>query len=380
MYDRRVNRSFYQRYLLPGFVFQGLVIGGGYATGRELVEFFLPGGPVGGLMGMAVAAVIWSAVMAISFELCRQTRSYDYRHFFQRLLGRGWFVYEILLVFLMIVILSVVGAASGEIIYNLFQLPALAGTLFLLGITGVMVFYGSVLIERFMGAWSMLLYVCYATLVVWSLVRFGPAIEHTFATEGVNDGWLLNGVRYAGYNLAAVPMVFFCLRHITRRREALIAGALGGVIGMVPAVLLFISMMGIYGDLAEVAIPSAAILALLDARWFEVVFQVVLLGTLVQTGVGMIHGVNERIAATFADGGRTMPDILRPLVAVTLLLVAFTLASGFGLINLIAQGYGWLTFGFIAVFVIPVLTLGAYRVFTRATPAPVHSDSVGTGG
>jgi uncharacterized membrane protein YkvI len=35
--------DFFRRYLLPGFVFESAVIAGGYATGRELVEFFLPG-------------------------------------------------------------------------------------------------------------------------------------------------------------------------------------------------------------------------------------------------------------------------------------------------------------------------------------------------
>src|SRR3546814_9756440 len=39
--------TWFQRYLLPGFVFQAAVIAGGYATGRELVEFFLPAGPWG---------------------------------------------------------------------------------------------------------------------------------------------------------------------------------------------------------------------------------------------------------------------------------------------------------------------------------------------
>ena len=45
--------SWFQRYLLPGFAFKAVVIGGGYATGRELAEFFLPSGPAGG-----VAAII----------------------------------------------------------------------------------------------------------------------------------------------------------------------------------------------------------------------------------------------------------------------------------------------------------------------------------
>ena len=39
-------------YLLPGFIFQSVVIAGGYGTGRELVEFFLTQGPLGGLLGI----------------------------------------------------------------------------------------------------------------------------------------------------------------------------------------------------------------------------------------------------------------------------------------------------------------------------------------
>jgi uncharacterized membrane protein YkvI len=40
------------------------VIGGGYATGRELVEFFFPSVPDGGLAGIALTMLLWSAVCA----------------------------------------------------------------------------------------------------------------------------------------------------------------------------------------------------------------------------------------------------------------------------------------------------------------------------
>ena len=52
--------TWFQRFLLPGFAFKAVVIGGGYATGRELAEFFLPSGPWGGIAGMLLAMVIWS--------------------------------------------------------------------------------------------------------------------------------------------------------------------------------------------------------------------------------------------------------------------------------------------------------------------------------
>jgi uncharacterized membrane protein YkvI len=51
-------------HMATGFVLQSVIIGGGYATGRELVEFFLSSGPVGGLLGMLAATII-SIVCAV---------------------------------------------------------------------------------------------------------------------------------------------------------------------------------------------------------------------------------------------------------------------------------------------------------------------------
>ena len=110
-----MHSTFFQKYLLPGFIFQSLVIAGGYGTGRELVEFFLDLGPLTGLLAMGVATAIWSAVAASSFELARLTRSYDYRTFFIHLLGRGWFLYEILYFLTAFLVLSVTAAAAGAI-------------------------------------------------------------------------------------------------------------------------------------------------------------------------------------------------------------------------------------------------------------------------
>ncbi|MES2772187.1 MAG: type II secretion system protein, partial [Pseudomonadota bacterium] len=39
--DTARQSTWFQRFLLPGFAFKAVVIGGGYATGRELAEYFL---------------------------------------------------------------------------------------------------------------------------------------------------------------------------------------------------------------------------------------------------------------------------------------------------------------------------------------------------
>ena len=56
--ETSTGSSRFQRWILPGLAFKAVVIGGGYATGRELAEFFLPSGPWGGLAGMLLAAPV----------------------------------------------------------------------------------------------------------------------------------------------------------------------------------------------------------------------------------------------------------------------------------------------------------------------------------
>ena len=177
--------TWFQRYLLPGFVFQAAVIAGGYATGRELVEFFLPVGPWGGLLGMVVSMLVWSLVLMVSFELARVARAYDYRSFFKVLLGRGWFLFEIGYFGLMIIILAVMGAAAGEIAHSLFGLPKLAGSLGMIAATGLMLVYSSAVIEKFLAVSVGYLYLVYFVFLVWSVVAFGDRIEENFATASV---------------------------------------------------------------------------------------------------------------------------------------------------------------------------------------------------
>ena len=45
---------------------------------------------------MALATGVWSAVCIVSYEFARVFGAFDYRSFFQRLVGRGWFLFEIL--------------------------------------------------------------------------------------------------------------------------------------------------------------------------------------------------------------------------------------------------------------------------------------------
>jgi uncharacterized membrane protein YkvI len=352
----------FKRYLLPGFVFEAAVIGGGYATGRELVEFFLPAGPAGGLLGMVVSMLVWSGVLAVSFELARRARAFDYRSFFKLLLGRGWVLYEIAYLLLIVVVIAVMGAASGEIVHDLFAAPKLVGSLLMIAATGFVLFQRNAAIERFLSLSVGYMYLVFAVLVGWSLVAFGDRIAAGLAAEPVGDRWFLAGLTYAGYNVATIPAVLFCIRHLSRPREAVVAGFLAGPLGMLPGVAFYLAMMGFHDEIGAVSLPSAFLLAKLEAPWFAWVFQIAVLLTLVDTGVAMLHGINERVAAAYEERQRPMPRLLRPALAVGIMALSVYVASAAGLVALIAKGYGLLTYAFIALVILPVLTVGVAKI------------------
>src|SRR3546814_5876407 len=97
------------------FALKAVIIGGGYATGRELAEYFVPAGPWGGLAAMLLATAVWSLVAALTFALARALGAYDYRAFFKGLLGPAWVLFEAAYIIFVILILAVFGAAAGAI-------------------------------------------------------------------------------------------------------------------------------------------------------------------------------------------------------------------------------------------------------------------------
>jgi len=353
-----LKSPFFKKYLLPGFVFQSVTIGGGYGTGRELVEYFLNHGPVGGLLGMLlVTTVMWSVILAATFEFARVFRAFDYRTFFQRLLGPFWVAFEIIYFILLFIVLAVIGSAAGILLEANFGIPYIFGVLAMLVAVGFLTFKGSGLIESFLSIWSILLYAMYITLLVVALVKFGPLIRESLASGVIAKGWALGGFKYALYNLGIIAAVLFCLNHIESRKEAVIAGLLGGPIAIIPGLMFYIAVVGFYPEVLPVEIPAVFVLERSGVPLLLIVFQVVLFGTLIETGTGFIHSVNERLRSALQARGKELQQWQRPLIAVVILLIAFGLST-FGLIDLIAKGYGTISWGFFAVFIIPLLTLG----------------------
>jgi uncharacterized membrane protein YkvI len=355
--------NWFQRWLLPGLAFKAVVIGGGYATGRELASYFLPSGPRGGLYAMLLSMAVWSTVCAITFLFALRTSSRDYRTFFKHLLGRFWPLYEIAYLAALVVILAAFAAAAGAIAHAVFGLPPLAGALALIAMITLVATWGNDSVERLFKYVSFLLYGTYAIFLILSLLKFGGRIGTAFAAETPTTGWPMGGLTYAGYNIIGAIVILPVTRHLTSRKDAVVAGLLAGPLAMAPALLFFVVMAGFYPAIQQQLLPSDFLLGQLGFPAFRILFQVMIFAALLESGTGCVHAINERIAEAYRRGAeRTFSKPMRLAVTVAILAGSVFVADRVGLVSLIADGYRWLSYLLLAIYVAPLLTLGVWRL------------------
>lgn len=350
------------RFLLPGLAFKAVVIGGGYATGRELVEFFMPAGPTGGLWGMILAMAVWSVVCTLTFLLAFRMRALDYQSFFQGLLGRFGIAFEIAYFADLILILSVFGSAAGNIGAALLGLPLIVGTLGLILLVLLVCAAGQTAAEAVFKYVSVLLYTVYAAFVALSLWSFSPEIAAGFARPVPTDGWISGGLTYAAYNVMGAVLILPVLRHLRSERDAVISGLFAGPLAMLPAIAFFVCLVAFYPAVLNEALPSDYVLRALGRPLFHYVFQTMVFFALLECSVGFVQAFNARIAAYNARRNRVTPKAMRVAVPAVITFGSVFIASSIGLVDLIAKGYRLMALGVLLLFLLPLFTIGVARL------------------
>jgi uncharacterized membrane protein YkvI len=132
---------------------------------------------------------------------------------------------------------------------------------------------------------------------------------------------------------------------------------------MLPAILFFICMVAYYPQITSVPLPSDYLLERLNLPLFRALFQIMIFAALLESATGGIHAINERVAHAYREtSGRVLSTAARLAVSCAVLVVAVFVATRFGLVALIASGYSWLALAILTTYVLPLVTLGLWRI------------------
>ena len=120
-------------------------------------------------------------------------------------------------------------------------------------------------------------------------------------------------------------------------------------------------MLSFNSDVLQSTFPVNIVLDALGYDYLKVFFQIILFGTFIETGASLIHGLNQRVFDSFSN----VSNNHRITFSLIAFVISIFLSEKIGLIKLISNGYGMITWGYWLVFVIPVLIIGSIKIFKK---------------
>jgi uncharacterized membrane protein YkvI len=357
-----IASSAIKRLVLPGVILQSVLIGGGYATGREIVEYGGKFGAGGWISGLAIFFG-FSLIAFLSMEACRYWKVYNYKSLLKKLIGPGWIAYEIVYLLLAILIIAVMASAAGEILHQTMHLNNWIGVVLITVVVGFLNYKGEETIAKLETIGSVALFIAYFIFTFAVFGTKGAAIMRTFKDwntsylpEAPGMGLLLwTGILYVGYNLAVYPASFFTFKDIHSRKESFIAAVVSGLMMTIPWFLTYFAIMAYYPDkgVLESTVPWLKMLEEFNPMLI-VVFGIVVGWTLIETATGMIHAFISRIETEAIQKGKPLQKITKAYISLAALIASLIL-SQVGIIDLVAKGYTMMAYAMIAVYAVPLL-------------------------
>ena len=350
--------------LTPAVAFQAILSGGGYASGREGVEYFLIYGR-SGFWGLLLIVVGFWFLLFLAIEVARQTSSYNYKAWGVTLLGRAFPLLDIIFIVLSIIAIAVASSAAAEVLFENFQIPqAAAVSLCLLFVTFAL-YLGESFIISVKTFGTLLIYLTFAIVFIVTISSHKDDVLQ-FITNGPNrSGWSEASMKYLAYNTIVIPACLFTFRDIRNRREAFITSLLAAVLGITPLFIAVLAMSAHYPGILDEHVPIYMLiktnggLALMGLYW------IALLVTLIDTGVGLIYAIIERLDDRKNDIANPGAPLSTKFIRYCIIIIMAYGISFFGIVNLIAKGYSLMAYAFLLVCIIPLSFVGVKFLIIR---------------
>ncbi|HHY92652.1 MAG TPA: hypothetical protein GX511_04870, partial [Firmicutes bacterium] len=218
----------------------GTVVGAGFASGQEVLQFFSAFG-AWGLLGIVVATALFVFFGLAIMELGHKVKAKSHLPVIQAAGGRwAGSALDLIITFFLFGALVSMAAGSGAIFVEQFGLPALAGSLLLLGLTLATVVLG---ISRVIDSISFVAPILLTSVLGLSFITILSQPQGLVANLAWHDPaktavpyWPLAALLYTSYNLILSVAVLAPLGALSRT-AALRQGALWGGLGLGAGVL-----------------------------------------------------------------------------------------------------------------------------------------------
>lgn len=238
------------------------LIGSGFATGQEVLQFFTSYG-VNGLYGAMISTVLFCSLGAIlmmnGYVLQLPRPGHVFRYYCGNYLGRAVEYFTMLFIFSIVIIMI---SGSGAITAEFFHLPTMWGVLGMGVLAMVTVWGGLRRMVDIIGAIGPAIVVFTVAVCMVTFFRDftgTSSVVMTVAAESVQpaDNWWQAGMLFFCYNMLAGTVFFTELgARANSRKEAGIAGFVGGLGLMVTVFAMLCGMLANFNEVIALQVPN----------------------------------------------------------------------------------------------------------------------------
>ncbi|SDH81449.1 Uncharacterized membrane protein YkvI [Planococcus glaciei] len=335
-----------------GGAFIGVIVGAGFASGQEVLQFFTSFGIygiIGSLLAMALFAFLGMNLTQLGSQLQTKSHQHAIRHICGKYLGP---VVDVAITFFLFGVTVVMFSGSGAIFEQQFGIPGSVGNVLMAVLTIATVMLSVNKVISLISAFTPVLLLVVIIITVYSLFNFDmtsaelAAATASAASSQAAPHWLLGAALYVSYNLAAGAAMMTVMGGTVKDAKIAARGGIIGGVGLGILILLInVSMLTQLKEIAAVPMPML-VLANNMSPLIGGLMSIILLGMIYNTAVGMLYAFTARIVK---------PDSKKFKVSVGAFGAVAFASSFVGFVTLVGTVYpvmGYLGFTLIAAIVI----------------------------
>ncbi|MEJ6951320.1 YkvI family membrane protein [Natronospora cellulosivora (SeqCode)] len=353
------KKSLFPAYFAVAFVWFTTHFGGGFASGRQVAEFFVQYGwysiftPI---IAMGINALVFYYVW--DFSVVNNT--YDYRSWtnefykpYEKIFSN---MYEIIFVMTMCIATAVAFATGGDTIATAIGTPYILNTIIIASIIFILTIFGANIVRRVAVFVAVLLIVGVAIVYgVNAIASFPQVIEVINTRTGEAQFWpaLWRMLLYASFQSLAIGAYIAVADALKTREDAKKAAITGFIVNGALLTLAAFTVFAHYPDILEIPVPTLTVVNQgIGGSFAEGLISVLIILGVISTGVNFVFGGVKRIVSWWP--GEASDERNRSIiVSLGFVLLTWSIAL-FGLIPLVARGYNLLGYLGIPMIIIPV--------------------------
>ncbi|WP_078547904.1 YkvI family membrane protein [Litchfieldia alkalitelluris] len=326
-------------------VYVGTVVGAGFATGREIVEFFTQYGFFG-LLGILISGFLFMWLGTKMMIISRQIRAESYKEFNEYLFGRKVaLVVNMFMLIVLIGVTSVMLSGAGAVFHEQMGLS------FQFGVIITMILAICVLSFGVKGLFSVNTFVVplliiFSTLLAVKVLVSGNSIAFLEVNSNHQYKWLISPFTYTAFNLAMAQAVLVPLAKEVKHDSSIIWGGILG--GAALGLILFTSHISLSSlpNIVQYEIPMAEVMkgVFLSIHWFYII---IIYGEIFTSVIGDIFGLQRQVKQLIR-----IPNII---IVIVILIIAYSISLlGYGsLISILYPIFGYMSLALLVLLMIP---------------------------